>query len=85
MANAKNARLFERLRRRVARFGNSRESMTIEQKLTDEALTFARMGDFDEARYRIRLRDKPKWQSEQECRAAYDAAMKEKRGREMLL
>jgi hypothetical protein len=79
----KNRTLLERLRR-ACRFihvgASGRLKMTTEQKLTDEALSCAERGDFDEARHRLRLRDHPKWSSPQECQAAYDSAMAAKRG-----
>jgi hypothetical protein len=81
---SKDERLLTQLHRSVARFGNTLAggSMSIEQQLTDEALSYARRGDFDEARHRLRLRDNPKWHSVEECQGQYDAAIAEKRARE---
>lgn len=71
--------LRERLQHVVDKFGSCGGRMTIDEKLLDEALTFARLGDLDEATHLLRLRARPKYTTEDLCRAAYKRAMKEKR------
>jgi hypothetical protein len=55
--------------------------MDIDDQLIDEALWYARAGDLEEAKLRLRLRIRPKWHSEDECKAAYKKAMAAKRAR----
>ncbi len=49
------------------------------QRLIDEALTYAKLGDLDEATYRLRLRTEPKFTSAIACEHQYQLAMAEKR------
>jgi hypothetical protein len=71
-----------RLEERVKRFGRGRERMSESEKLLDEALTFARMGDLDEVVLLLERRAHPKWSSHVECEMAYQSAMAEKSARE---
>lgn len=71
-----------RLRAHVNEFGHGRGQMSEEERLLDEALTFTRLGDMDEAEHLLERRAHPKFYSEHQCRREYDQAMKEKRARE---
>lgn len=69
------AALTKRLADVVGGFGAGRSQMTESEQLIDEALTYARLGDLDEATFRLRLRAKPKWHSKEQCERAYEKAM----------
>lgn len=75
------SRLLPALEMAVRRFGsvNSRVEMSDTEKLIDEALTYARLGDLDEATHRLRLCYEPKFRSEAQCVRRYGEAMREKR------
>ncbi len=70
------------LQRQVGAFQFYRGTMSEHEKLTDEALTFCRRGDLEEAKLRLERCDHPKWDSVTECAHRYEEAMKEKRARE---
>jgi hypothetical protein len=50
-------------------------------QLIDEALIYAKLGDLDEATFRLRVRIEPKYRDINECRRKYRLAMAEKRAR----
>lgn len=50
------------------------------ERLLVEAEYYARIGDLEEATYRLRLREAPKFASVADCKKQYAAAMVEKRG-----
>lgn len=56
--------LRERLQYVVHKFGKFGGKMTVDEKLLDEALTFARLGDLDEATHLLRLRARQKFPDE---------------------
>jgi hypothetical protein len=71
----------ERLRDRVQHSNIcnlSGQPLPLHEQLDIEALSLAEAGDVDGAKHRLRLWTKPKWGSEQDCRRAYDEAMREK-------
>lgn len=78
------ALLIERLELVVRGFSSTcvRSAMDEDDRLLDEALTYARLGDLAEATHRLRLRAEPKWRSEEACMDAYKKAMREKRDAE---
>lgn len=69
--------LIERLESRY-RYGGAR---TVIDQLGDEALSYAWRGDLDEATFRLRLIEEPKFASLWECERRYHEAMAEKRAR----
>lgn len=71
--------LTERLALACGNFQSGRSQLSDDERLLQEALWYARHDDLDEAKFRLRLRSRPKWHSEEECKAAYKKAMKEKR------
>jgi hypothetical protein len=66
--------------RRIHLTGTRAQELPEHDKLMEEALTYARLGDLDEAAHRLKLWHEPKWHSPAECLAAYLAAMAEKNG-----
>lgn len=71
--------LIAHLKRQVDEFDYGGGRMTDHQRLTCEALNCAQHGDLDEARYRLRIRDRPKFWSMADCLERYRAAMAETR------
>lgn len=71
--------LVARLTRQLDAFDFGAGPMSDHQKLTVEALDCAKHGLFDEARHRLRLRDRPKFRDLGDCHLRYNAAMDETR------
>lgn len=76
-------RLTERLdhHSRITHGTRERGGILLVDQLIDEALTYAKLGDLDEATFRLRVRIEPKYRDINECRRRYRAAMAEKRAR----
>jgi len=63
------------LRRQLHSFDFGGGQLNDHHRLTCEAEYYARIGDLDEAQFRLRLRNRPKWSSEAECQAQYNEVM----------
>jgi hypothetical protein len=74
-------RLIERLEYATNSHRSDRAPLEAGEQLLDEALWYAKAGDIDEAIFRLRCRDEPKFRSVSTCNSAYEKAMAEKRAR----
>lgn len=71
--------LSEKLEYAVKRIHASRRgALSDSDMLVDEAFSYVRIGDLDEALLRLRCRARPKFDSVEDCQRRYDAAMAEK-------
>lgn len=75
--------LKRRLHAKAIALSSYRGTMSETDKLIDEAYTFARLGDLEQATHLLRLLSHPKWRRVEDCEVQYEAAMAETRAREV--